>query len=433
MVQKKQHEKPKKKYEYHRKSFVIGKKEDGTPDRVWVRGKTPEEAEEKLRDAKRRHGLGLNLGEMTVREWSVLWMDVYKAGVSDNQHRHYQAKLKHDILPAIGNLPIKSVRASHLIRLLNNYEGGKKDTVTKIRSAIQQLFEDAAYEGVIERDPASRLELPDVDEAPRRPLTCIEREIVLSVAKEHVRGPYVLTLYGCGIRRGECVALTMADINFKKKQISINKSVIFESNAGILSTTKSEKLRKGRRKVRTKTDNDDGTRIVPIPDMLIPVLETLCKGKKPNDFLFHKADGNIVSKSALSCWWSSFKRACHIKAGAKMYRNAILGETSVFGDHVTPHYLRHTYATDLYAVGIDKDTRSALLGHTRKDVTDHYTKMTDEVLSRTVSQLNQYYASRSWCSTECIDALPNWYDDPETRTEYGEIFGTYLAHVFDSA
>jgi integrase len=418
-------EKPKKRYEYERRSFVIGKKPDGKPDRVWVRGKTPEEADENLREAKRRHGLGLNLGDMTVREWSKIWMEVYKANAG-TQRAHYQSKLDLDILPAIGNMAMRDVRASHLKRLLNSYEGGKKDTVTKIRVAIKQLFYDAEHEGVIERNPSTRLELPELEEKARRPLTCIERELVLQVAKEHPRGPYVMTLYGTGIRRGECIALTPADIDLKKKQISITKSVVYNGNAGAISTTKAKKLRKK----RVKSD-DDGSRIVPIPKIILPILTELCRGKKPGDLLFPADGGGIISKASVLRWWGSFKRACHIKAGAKMYRQALFLETSVFNDEVTPHYLRHNYATDLSAAGVDKDVRAAILGHARIEITDHYTKITDDVLARAAKKLNRHYKKRSWCDLECIDALPAWFDDAEERAKCDNNFGTYLAHVFD--
>ena len=420
-------EKQKKKYEYVRKSFTIGKKVDGSPDRVWVRGKTDEEAETNLREAKRRHGLGLHLGEMTVREWSVIWMSVYKAKAG-SQRRHYQSKLDLDILPAIGNMAMRDVRASNLIKLLDSYEGGAKDTVSKIRVAIKQLFSDAEFEGVIERNPATRLELPEVFEKVRRPLTCIEREILLQVAKEHPRGPYVLTLYGTGIRRGECIALTPEDIDLKRNNISITKSVVFPiGNQGEISTTKAKKLRKK----RIKSDDDDTSRVVPIPDFLIPILERQCEGKKPDELLFPGRTGGVVNKGALLRWWNSFKRACHIKAGAYMYRQSINIETSVFSDELTPHYLRHTYATDLSAAGVDKDTRAVLLGHARNEITDHYTKVTNKVRARAVKKLNKHYRKRRWCELECVAVLPRWYNDPSIREVCGDNFGTFLSHVFD--
>lgn len=111
---------------YYRGSFVVGKKPDGTPDRVTIRGKTQKEFEAKLAEAKRLHARSLALGDTTVREWSERWMKVYKANASDTQKAHYRAKLNLDILPAIGNMRIRDVRASHLQELLNSYAGQKR-------------------------------------------------------------------------------------------------------------------------------------------------------------------------------------------------------------------------------------------------------------------------------------------------------------------
>ena len=419
----------KKKYEYFRGSFTVGKKEDGSPDRIWVYGKTEEERDENLREAKRRHGLGLTQADMTVREWSKLWMDVFKAKATDTQRDHYQAKLTHDILPAIGNMMIKDVRPSHLIKLLNSYSGGNKWTVGKIRIAIQQLFADAAYEGVIERDPAARLELPpDLEENPRRPLTCLEREIVLKVAETHPRGPWFLTLYYCGLRIAEGAALDRKAVDLDNKRMTVNKALTLSKGRNELSTTKGEKLRKKRR----KGEEDVGTRVVPIPDKLVPALAKACEGKKPNDILYPKADGKHATMCALLGWMRSFKRHCHIAAGAKLYRNKVLVETSPFGDEVTSHYLRHTYGTDMHAAKLDLKTRQEFLGHAEDSVTDKvYTAMSNVAFKRSAALMNEYHENRGWCDHECVNALKRWQEmAEEDRAEYGDVFGAYLAYTF---
>ena len=67
-----------KKYRYYKGSFVIGKKSDGSPERIYVRGKTKAERDEKLAEAKRLHYRGTKSGELTVREWAARWLEVYK-------------------------------------------------------------------------------------------------------------------------------------------------------------------------------------------------------------------------------------------------------------------------------------------------------------------------------------------------------------------
>jgi site-specific recombinase XerD len=143
---------------------------------------------EKLVEAKRQHGLGLSMGEVTVYDWADRWFRVYKANTSQERSQTYRAKLNLNILPAIGSMPIREVRASHLQELLNEYAGGKLGTVQRIRQTVKQLFDDAELEGIIERNPARRLELPELTEGARRPLTELERAVVYTVAQTQKAG-----------------------------------------------------------------------------------------------------------------------------------------------------------------------------------------------------------------------------------------------------
>jgi integrase len=386
----------KKKYKYKKASFVIGYKPDGTPVRKYVYGKTVPERNAKLAEAKRRYARGLHLGEMTVTEWSVRWKTSFIANVSDNQKSHYESKLKHDILPAIGMMRMADVRASHLLDLINSYKGGKHSTVSKISQAISRMFDDAVVEGIIERNPSASLELPETIENARRPLTEDERNIVLEVAKTHKQGAYVLTMLYSGLRRGECIALTRADIDLGSRKINVDKSLTFEDgNMGKLSGTKASKLRK-----KTVDDEEFGARIAPMPDLLYTVMVALCEGKAHADLLFARADGSPDTKSSVTWRWNSFKNGCHREAGAKIYRNEVLADTSAFDDNISPHYLRHTYATDLYAAGVDVYARKLFLGHAKSDVTESYTAMPDEAFDRNLELINLYLNAELWGKNE---------------------------------
>lgn len=205
-----------------------------------------------------------------------------------------------------------------------------------------------------------------MSESPRRPLTVIERTTLLTVAETHPRGLYVLTMLYCGLRRGECLALTAGDVDIDKKRIAVNRSLSLRKNVGKEKETKSEA----------------GIREVPIPDLFLPTIAALCEGIEDKRILFPKSDGKHATLQTCRWWWSSFLRQCHIASGAKTYRNQVQIETSNFSDDITPHYLRHTYATDLYAAGVDEKARKTFLGHASNDVTDVYTKMSDVAFQR---------------------------------------------------
>lgn len=376
-------------YKYVKRSFVIGKKEDGSQERITVRGKNSREAEAKLAEAKRLHARGLQGGELTVREWSERWKKSYKTNVSDTQKKHYDAKLRNDILPIIGDKRMKDVTKVDLQSLMDSYDGGKKGTVEKIKQAICLLFSDAESEGIIERDPSARLEMPEVEEDVRRPLTPIERTTLLKVAEKHPRGPYVLAMLYTGMRRGECLALLRSDVDLEKKRISITKAIRLNGNQPELVGTKSAEMKRAKSK-KVVRGEDVGHRIVPIPDLLIPVLTEVCANKKPGDILFPKSDGTHATQMVTRNWWRSIKRRCHITAGAKLYRNAVLTETSPINDSISVHYLRHTYATDMHSAKVDGFTRSAFMGHSTKDTTDRYTELSNAAIDTALELMNAY-------------------------------------------
>jgi len=382
----------KKNYKYKKGSLVIGHKPDGKPIRKWVYGKTVAEKNAKLAELKRLYTSGLHLGVMTVNEWAERWQNTFLANVSIGQQGSHKRTVKSIILPKIGFMKMRDVRLSHLLEITNPFKGGKKGTVTKQYQTLRRLFEDAELEGIIDKNPAIRLKLPEVTQKPRRPLNATERNALLKVAETHPRGAYALTMLYSGARRGECIALTRSDIDFENKRLNISKQLHFEeSNVGKLSKTKSAKLRKSK-----KAEDDVGTRAVPIPDLLLSVLTVLCEGKEPNDLLFTNMSGNVLSRNTTQCWWHSIKRQCHLQAGAKTKNNAIIKESSPFDDTLSPHYLRHTYASDLHAAGVDKFTRQAFLGHANSDVTDDYTAMTEEAFSRNLNLINLYLNEAKW-------------------------------------
>lgn len=391
MAKEKKPKSPKKPkdYKYVKRSFVVGKNADGSQKREYVRGKNAREAEVKLAEAKRLHARGLQGGELTVREWSDRWKKSYKTTVSDTQKKHYDAKLRRDILPAIGDKRMKDITLADLQSLMDSYEGGKKGTVGKIKQAICLLFSDAESEGIIERDPSARLVMPEVEEDARRPLETIERSTLLKVAKTHPRGAYVLAMLYTGMRRGECLALLRSDVDLEKKRISITKAIRLNGNQPELVGTKSAEMKRAKSKTVVRGE-EVGTRVVPIPDLLLPVLTEICANKKSGDILFPNENGTYATQMTTRNWWRSIKRHCHITAGAKLYRNAVKLETSPIDDNISVHYLRHTYATDMLDAGVDGFVRSAFMGHSTKDVTGGYTKLGDVAIDRALELMNKH-------------------------------------------
>jgi integrase len=241
---------------------------------------------------------------------------------------------------------------------------------------MRQIFKRAIINDLITKDPTEGLTMPRTIKGERRPLTHDERNLFVSAAATHPRGAWVLTMLMCGLRVAETVPLTWADIDTDRRSLTVNKAVSYEGNHARQKTTK------------TRSSN----RTVPIPDILFDALMAL--PRRPGSALVFNptiADG-MLKGSNMRKMWKSFVRHADIMAGAKTYRNKIIEH--VVDQTISPHYLRHTYATDLYKMGVDLKTAQYLLGHADIRMTaDIYTHADAGKALSILSIQNQYNES----------------------------------------
>lgn len=127
---------------------------------------------------------------------------------------------------------------------------------------------------------------------------------------------FCLTVYATGLRVTECCHLLPSDIDSKRMVVRVRQG-------------------KGKK-----------DRYVPLSPKLLEALRRYWKAVRPKTWLFEGAQvGHPITRSAVERWFSP---ACE-KAGISKL--------------VTPHTLRHSFATHLLEAGTDLRTIQILLGH----------------------------------------------------------------------
>jgi integrase/recombinase XerD len=148
--------------------------------------------------------------------------------------------------------------------------------------------------------------------------------------------------YGAGLRRSEVVALRVSDIDSKRMLIRVEQGKGGKDRYGMLSPQLLEILRAWWLQCRS-------------PGWLFP-------GQDP---LLPMTDRQL-------------NRACHAAADA-----------AGLGSWVSPHTLRHSFATHLMEAGVDVRIIQVLLGHAKLDTTARYTHVATNLLRTIESPLDR--------------------------------------------
>lgn len=345
----------------------VGYKDDGRPCYVSVYGRTSAEVERKVGELKYKveHGQFINDKKVALGQYASMWLKTYKAGKAKNTQAMYRNIIEKHIEPDIGHLRISEVTTSHVQQLINARLEHPR-TCQQIRMTLTQIYQAAINDGLVFKNPCLGAELPKCPKADKRALTDIETAAIKTAAFTSKERAFVYILYGCGLRRGEALALTKSDIDLKSGAITVNKSVAFDVNDAYNKDPKS----------------DSGCRVVDMPDFLIGYLEEYLK--TIDILLFTMRGGAQMSKSSYDKMWRSIVRKMNAAAGGSDAYQVVHG--------LTAHIFRHNYCTLLYYSGISIKKSCELMGHSdTKMIMDIYAHL-DEKKERTKEKINQAIA-----------------------------------------
>ena len=328
-----------KKYKYVTKRF-----RDNTGKMHWVYGKTEEEAiikREKLKAAL-EIGNPVRNSFMLFCKWAEIALETYKPNVGAKYMGQMRNRLKVHINPVIGQMPIGRVTLIECQRILNSASKLSRSTITKLSQELRFYFEKAIDSGMIQKNPAEKVILPNGYSNRRRSLTPEERAAFLKVAEQNPRFfIFELMLY-CGCRPMEAAYVRYEDV-------AKIDGIPFLHIRG------------------TKTANSD--RFVPIPYEL---QGRLCNTALRGLCAVTEA-GKPHTETSYKRLRERLKREMNIALGAKLFRNQIV--VPALADNFVPYLFRHTYCTDLKKKGVDVRIAKDLMGHadikTTANIYDH--------------------------------------------------------------
>jgi integrase/recombinase XerD len=246
-------------------------------------------------------------------------------------------------------------------------EGLGLRSIARARTSLRQLFRYLLKEKLVEADPTARVRAPRFPAPLPKVLT--ERQVEALLAAPDRLTPLGLrdaamieVLYATGLRVSELVSLPLAAVDVE---------------VGVL-------------RIRGKGDKD---RLVPIGDLALELTIRYRREARP----LHDPDG-------------SRPEVFLNRRGTPMTRQNFWQRLKVYGtsagirwELVTPHVLRHSFATHLLEHGADLRSLQAMLGHADIGTTQIYTHVTRTRLQ----QLHARFHPRGGSQPSAVSGQPS--------------------------
>lgn len=283
-----------------------------------------------------------------------------KTGVRDNTRNNYNFVINIIKKEPFGHLKINKVKKSDaktwLIKL-QQVDGRGYSTIHSIRGVVRPAFQMAVDDDILLKNPFD-FQLATVvvnDSVTRDAITRKQQRKFLEFIKNdkhfsrYYEGIYIL--FHTGMRISEFVGLTLSDINFKDKTITIDHRLQRNSQMEY-------------KIIDTKTTA--GERTIPMTDDVYECFKKIVEVRK-NVKLEPVIDGKAGflyldknNKPMVALHWEKYFQHIREKYN-RIYREQM--------PIITPHVCRHTYCSNMAKSGMNPKTLQYLMGHSDISVT----------------------------------------------------------------
>jgi len=211
-------------------------------------------------------------------------------------------------------------------------------TLARRLSAVSSFFDDAVRSGHCKSNVAAGIRAP---KQPRRLPRTLPPEQTSALMQKTDRASdkrdlaLLAVMYGCGLRVSEVVGLNMHDINLDQNELRV--------------------LGKGRKE-----------RIVPLPEGAVAYVQA---------YLSERGAGLVEEETEQdqAVFLNKYYGRLSIRSVQRMLKERAVQTGADVS--VSPHRLRHSFATHLLAGGVDLRAIQELLGHASLGTTERYTHL----------------------------------------------------------
>ena len=356
--------------------------------RQTIYAKTLHEIRQKLRNEQYEDEKKLNVvsTDMTLDEWFDVWMETCKKNCRDTT-RHCYTVSYNRIRDSIGWRKLSSINLIILQQAFNELktDASRKDS----RRILIDMYNKAIDADLVLKNIAMQVNtVVTKDGNPEEPrvLTESETTLFLQVAEKYrYFNEYSLALE-TGMRIGEILALKWSDIDFVNRAIYVNRTLVY-----VKCADKNDPNYGKYRYLFHPPKTDKGKRRIPMTLKAYQILKRQEFWKNSIVAKGHKAPDGFEELVFVTTRNTPISPRDADKIMQDISRN-INSLDSNF-EPLSPHTLRHTFATRCIERGMNPKTLQIILGHSSIQITMNlYCHVTDDTI---ISEMSKFEAGQT--------------------------------------
>lgn len=340
------------------------------------------------------HGVYGSVTNISMNQWFDIWLMEYKLSIVKNSTiMMYTSNYNRYIRYIIGGKSLKDIKTLHVQKLYMDMkkQGLSVGTIQIVNSILNNLFTQAIKNDILTKNPCLGAVLPKETKKEPRVMTRDEQRIFIEVLKDNFYEALCLLALATGLRIGELTALKWSDFDFKHHLIKVERTLLYQKdyhtgkNAFRYQTPKSdtskrqipmikevEKIILNHKEKQKTFIIDRGSSWKPLSDM--------------EDLVFTTRNGTPVQEVYLV---KALQRVTGAMNEYEAKKAEHTNDTPIVYEKITPHTLRHTFATRAFENGLAPKTVQEILGHANLSITmDLYTHVTLETKKREMRKLD---------------------------------------------
>lgn len=329
-------------------------------------------------------GVHLAKGAQLLKDFASVWYNEVKlpSGLKPTTLQNYRARIESYIIPILGEMRLDAIRPEDCQRFVNRLRARDlaESTVRDLFNVLWAILETARKWRYIGENPADLIDKPRVEMHEPQPFSMEELCAILNATDGHRQAAAFWTAATLGLRLGEVLGVRWVDLDWDKAELAIAQQV------QLLNHRDAEGVMRYVVTIIDSPKSKAGKRTIPIPPALLERLrahwkqqaeERLFVGPKWKDhgLIFPSQVGTPVSPRNFEGLWYRLRTKAGISA-----------------DH-NFHLFRHTASTLMGVAGVLEEVRAAVLGHSKKGITQYYTHSTAPAMRRATEAVEQMLLS----------------------------------------